>query len=53
MKNGQDGTGEKSPLMKRLDTEISKRVAKEWENDPRRNNDPNFHWIDANRWDKD
>lgn len=48
-----NGTGEKTAKMKRLDAEISKRVAKEWENDPRRNKDPNFRWTDANRWDKD
>ena len=42
IKNGfNGGTGE------------SKRVAEEWENDPRRNKDPNFRWTDANRWDKD
>ncbi len=47
------GTGEKTAKMKRLDDEINKRVAEEWENDPRRNKDPNFQWTDANRWDKD
>ena len=39
--------------MNRLNSEIRKRVAKEWENDPCRNKDPNFRWTDANRWDKD
>lgn len=39
--------------MKRLNSEINKRAAEEWENDPRRNKDPNFRWADANRWDKD
>ena len=54
IKNGFDGgTGEKTPKMNRLNKEISKRVAEEWENDPRRNKDPNFRWTDANRWDKD
>lgn len=54
IKNGfNNGTGEKTAKMKRLDEEISKRVAQEWENDPRRNKDPNFRWTDANRWDKD
>ena len=53
IKNGfNGGTGEKTPKMKCLDKEISKRVAEEWENDPRRNKDPNFRWTDANRWDK-
>lgn len=47
------GTGEKTVKMKRLDSEISKRVVEEWKNNPRRNTDPNFRWTDANRWDKD
>ena len=47
------GTGEKTPKMKRLNTEISKRAAEEWENNPNRNRDPNYRWTDANRWDKD
>ncbi len=46
-------TGEKTPEMKRLDAEISRRSAEKWENDPRRSKDPNFRWTDANRWDKD
>mgnify|MGYP004632346841 CR=1 FL=1 len=46
------GTGEKTAEMKRLDSEISKRAAEEWENDPRRNKDPNFRWTDANRWEE-
>lgn len=54
IKNGyNNGTGEKTAKMNRLNDEISKRVAKELENDPRRNRDPNFRWTDANRWDKD
>ena len=48
-----NGKFEKTPKMNRLNKEISKRVAEEWENDPRRNKDPNFRWTDANRWDKD
>ena len=47
------GTGEKTSKMKRLDSEISKRVAEKWEKDPSRNTDPNYRWTDANRWDKD
>lgn len=39
--------------MKRIDREMSRRSAKKWENDPRRNKKPNFRWTDANRWDKD
>ena len=46
-------TGEKTPEMKRIDREMSRRSAEKWENDPRRNRDPNFRWTDANRWDKD
>lgn len=54
IKNGfNGGTGENTPKMNRLNKEISKRVAEEWQNDPRRNKDPNFRWTDANRWDKD
>ena len=47
------GSGEKSPKMKILNKEISKRVEEEWEKDPSRNREPNFRWTDANRWDKD
>ena len=54
IKNGYcRGTGEHTPKMKRLNREISKRAAEEWEKAPRRNTDPNFRWTDANRWDKD
>ena len=47
------GTGEKSSLMKTLNSEINKRAAEDWENDPLRNGDPDFRWTDANRWDQD
>ena len=47
------GTGKKTAKMNRLNSEIRKRVAKEWENDPCRTKDPNFRRTDANRWDKD
>lgn len=54
IKNGyNNGTGEKTPKMNRLNDEISKRVAEEWENNPNRNRDPNYRRTDANRWDKD
>lgn len=54
IKNGyNNGTGEKTKKMNRLNDEINKRVAEEWENNPHRNRDPNFRWTDANRWDKD
>ena len=47
------GTGEKTYKMNRLEKEINKHLAEEWENDPRRNKDPNFRWTDENRWDDD
>lgn len=53
VKNGFNGEGSKTDKMKKLDNAISKKVAEEWENDPRRNKNPNFRWTDANRWDKD
>lgn len=54
IKNGyNNGTGEKTQKMNRLNDEINKRVAEEWENNPHRNRDPNFRWTDANRWDND
>lgn len=51
--NGQNGTGIKTLEMQMIDREMSRRSAKKWANDPRRNTDPNFRWTDANRWDKD
>ena len=53
IKDGFGGNGEKTPEMKKIDSEMSKRAAEKWEKDPRRNTDPNFRWTDANRWDKD
>lgn len=53
MRTGFGGNGEKTPEMKQIDREMSRRSAEKWENDPRRNRDPNFRWTDANRWDKD
>lgn len=53
LKNGQNGTGIKTPEMQMIDREMSRRAAEKWENDPHRNTDPNFRWTDANRWDKD
>lgn len=54
IREGYNGeTGEKTSKMNRLNDEISKRVADEWENDSRRNKEPNFRWTDANRWNKD
>ena len=52
-KTGFGGNGEKTPEMKKVDSEMRKRMAEKWENDPRRNRDPNYRWTDANRWDKD
>ncbi len=42
--------GRTTPLMDRLNEELKKHAEKEWENDPRRSKDPNFHWSDKNRW---
>ena len=53
MKDGFGGNGERTPEMKKIDREMSRRTAEKWEKDPRRNTDPNFRWTDANRWDKD
>jgi len=53
MKDGFWGNGEKTPEMKKIDSEMSRRTAEKWEKDPKRNTDPNFRWTDANRWDKD
>lgn len=53
LKNGQNGTGIKTPEMQMIDREMSRRSAEKWEKDPRRNTDPNFRWTDVNRWDKD
>lgn len=50
---GFGGDGEKTPEMKILNEAIGRRYDEKWENDPRRNTDPNFHWTDANRWDND
>lgn len=47
------GTGERTPKMNRLNDEINKRTAEEWEKDPHRVRDPHFRWTDANRWEKD
>ena len=54
IKNGYNGvTGRRTDKMERINKEISRRVAKEWENNPKRNRDPNYRWTDANRWDRD
>ena len=53
VKDGYGGDGEKTPEMKQIDCEMSRRAAEKWENDPRRNRDPNFRWTDASRWDRD
>ena len=53
MKSGFGGDGEPTQEMKRINNEMSRRSAEKWENDPRRNRDPNYRWTDANRWDKD
>ena len=53
MKTGFGVDGEKTPEMKQINREMSRRSAEKWENDPNRNRDPYFRWTDANRWDKD
>lgn len=53
MKNGFGGNGKRTPEMERINKELSRRSAEKWENDPRRNTDPNYRWSDANRWDTD
>ena len=53
VKDGYGGDGEKTPEMKQIDREMSRRAAEKWKNDPRRNRDPNFRWTDASRWEKD
>ena len=53
LKDGQCGTGEKTPEMEMISREISERSAVKWENDPRRSKDPYFRWTDESRWDKD
>ncbi len=53
IKDGFGGDGENPPEMKRIDSEMSRRTAENWEKDPRRDTDPNFRWTDVNRWDKD
>lgn len=52
-KDGYGGDGEKTPEMKQIDREMSRRAAEKWKNDPCRNRDPNFRWTDASRWEKD
>ena len=53
MKDGFGGNGEKTPEMKRINSEMSKRTAEKWEKDHKRNTGPNFGWTAANRWSKD
>ena len=51
LENLIQGGGGRTPEMERINKEINKIVAKEWENNPNRN--PNSHWTDVNRWEKD
>ena len=53
LKNGQNGTGIKTPEMMKIDSEMSRRSAIKWQNDPKRSRDKNYRWTDANRWEKD
>ena len=45
MRDGFGGNGERTPEMKRIDREMSRRTAEKWEKDPLRNTDPNFRWT--------
>ena len=53
MSTGYGGNGEKTPEMKTICIEMSKRMSKKCENNPLRNRNPYFRWTDVNRWDKD
>ena len=54
IKDGYNGgTAIPTPKMNRLNQAIKKRDEEEWENNPKRNRDPNSRWSDANRWEKD
>ena len=46
-------TGNKSYEMEKISQELGIRGAKEWFKNHPPNNNPNFRWTDANRWDKD
>ena len=47
-----DGFDEYDTL-RTIDAEINARSNAKYEDDPKRNTDPNYRWTDANRWDKD
>ena len=53
IKDGFRKDGRKTPKMEKINKEINRRTAENWQNDPRRNTDPNYRWTDTNRWDKD
>ena len=41
-------------LLAMFDNELANRWdPTEWENNPKRNRDPNYRWTDKNRWEKD
>ena len=41
-------------LLSVFDEELAKKWdSSEWENNPKRNRDPNYRWTDKNRWEKD
>ncbi len=50
-RNGQNGTGIKTPEMKRIDEEMTRRSYEKWQNDPRSKMGTGGRWTDANRWD--
>lgn len=45
--------GEKTFDMKRLEREMAKRTAQKGDKDRKKSVKTNYHWTDANRWDKD
>lgn len=52
-RTGFGGNGEKTSEMERINSEMNRRAAEKWENNPNRNTDPYFRWTDENRWDRD
>ena len=50
MKNGQNGTGIKTPEMQKIDHEMILRFNEKMKKESYRNTDPNYRWTDANRW---
>lgn len=49
-KNGQNGTGMRTPEMERINDELTKRYVEKCKREQPGNPDPNYRWTDANRW---